>query len=189
MDSVLMVSRSEKAQQAMKTLLQGIGLYDIVVVSSGSEARQKLGQFEFGLVLVHAPLPDEFGHELAIMAAETSLAGVVMVVKHEIEDEVSARVEDYGILTVGLPTQRPAFYQSVKLITATRNRMLGLRRENVQLHKKIEEIRLVDRAKCALIQYLSLTEQQAHRHIEKQAMDLRLTKRQIAESILRTYES
>lgn len=189
MDSVLMVSRSEKAQQTMRNLLQGLGMQDIVVASSGSEARQKLGQYEYELVLIHAPLPDEFGHEIAIMAAESSLAGVIMVVKHELEDDVSARVEDYGILTIGLPTQRPAFYQCVKLITTTRNRMLGLRRENVQLQKKIEEIRLVDRAKCALIQYLNLTEQQAHRYIEKQAMDLRLTKRQIAESILRTYES
>ena len=45
--------------------------------------------------------------------------------------------------------------------------MLGLRQENIKLQKKIEEIRLVDRAKCALIQYLGLTESQAHKYIEK----------------------
>ena len=66
--------------------------------------------------------------------------------------------------------------------------MLGLRDENIQLQQKIEEIRLVDRAKCALIQYLNLTEAQAHRYIEKQAMDLRLSRRQVAEAILKTYE-
>ncbi len=188
MENVLVVSRSEKAQQAVKNLLQEMGHPNILVADSGSEARQKLGQYAFELVLVHAPLPDEFGHELAIMVTETSTAGVMMLVKHEIADEVGARIEEYGILTVGLPIARAVFYQSVKLITATRNRMLGLKRENVQLQKKIEEIRLVDRAKCALIQYLNLTEQQAHRYIEKQAMDLRQTRRQIAESIVRTYE-
>ena len=52
---------------------------------------------------------------------------------------------------------------------------------------QIEEIRLVDRAKCALIQYLSFTEQQAHRHIEKQAMDMHITK-EVALGILKTYE-
>ena len=54
---------------------------------------------------------------------------------------------------------------------------------------KGEEIRLVDRAKCALIQYLGMSEATAHRYIEKQAMDLRKTKVQIAEGILKTYEA
>ena len=52
----------------------------------------------------------------------------------------------------------------------------------------MEEIRLVDRAKCALIQYLSLTEPMAHRYIEKEAMDRRVSRREVAEGILRTYE-
>jgi len=38
-----------------------------------------------------------------------------------------------------------------------------------------------------LISYLSLSEQESHRFIEKQAMDLRSTKRAIAEEILKTY--
>jgi AmiR/NasT family two-component response regulator len=59
----------------------------------------------------------------------------------------------------------------------------------VQLQLKIEEIRLVNRAKAILIQYLKMTEQEAHKYIEKQAMDLRITKREVATSILNTYES
>ena len=70
----------------------------------------------------------------------------------------------------------------------SRRRMLGLRDENVQLQKKIEEIRLVDRAKCVLIQVLSMTEPQAHRYLEKEAMDRRVTRREVAEQVLRTYE-
>ena len=33
-----------------------------------------------------------------------------------------------------------------------------------------------------------MSESQAHRYIEKQAMDLRVTKKEIAENILKTYE-
>lgn len=64
-----------------------------------------------------------------------------------------------------------------------------MRRENSQLKQKIEDIRIVDRAKCILISYLNMSEQEAHRYIEKQAMDLRTTRRAVAESLLRTYES
>jgi response regulator NasT len=66
--------------------------------------------------------------------------------------------------------------------------MLMLQNQNEKLQKKIEEMRMVDRAKCALIQYLRMTEQQAHRHIEKQAMDTRQTKMQVARDIVNTYE-
>ena len=60
--------------------------------------------------------------------------------------------------------------------------------ENFKLQRKIEEIRLIDRAKCILIQYLQMTEPQAHKYIEKQAMNLRQSRVQMAESILKTYE-
>jgi len=52
-------------------------------------------------------------------------------------------------------------------MAATRRRLLGLQHENAKLHQKIEDIRLVDRAKCTLIQYLNLSEPQAHRYIGK----------------------
>ena len=84
---------------------------------------------------------------------------------------------------------RQLFFQTVKLIHASRKRVLGLQKENGRLQQKIEEMRLVDRAKCTLVQYLGLTEPQAHRYLEKQAMDMRMTRREVAEEILRTYET
>ena len=53
----------------------------------------------------------------------------------------------------------------------------------------MEEIRLVNHAKWILIQNLKMTEQEAHKLIEKQAMDTRRTKREIAEGLIRTYDS
>ena len=50
-------------------------------------------------------------------------------------------------------------------------------------------MKIVNRAKSMLMQYLNLTEEQAHRHIQKQAMDLRKTQRTVAEDILKTYQN
>jgi len=49
------------------------------------------------------------------------------------------------------------------------------------------EIRLVNRAKWLLIGELTMSEPDAHRYIEKQAMDNGVTKREIAENIIKTY--
>ena len=66
--------------------------------------------------------------------------------------------------------------------------MRRVRHENEQLLQKLEELRLVTRAKCLLVQNLAMTEADAHRYIEKQAMDLRVPRVRVAEDILRTYE-
>ena len=69
------------------------------------------------------------------------------------------------------------------------NRLGALQRENRQLKDKIEEIRLTDRAKCLLIEFERLSETEAHRYIEKRAMDLRAPKITVAREIIRRYEN
>ena len=51
----------------------------------------------------------------------------------------------------------------------------------------MEEIRMVNRAKWLLISELQMDEPQAHRYIEKQAMDRCISRRKIAEEIIKTY--
>jgi len=75
------------------------------------------------------------------------------------------------------------------IIRGLDNRLRTLESEKAELRRKIEDIRIVDRAKCLIISHMSVSEGEAHRHIEKQAMDLRSTKRKVAESIIRTYEN
>ena len=53
--------------------------------------------------------------------------------------------------------------------------------------EKMEEIRIVNRAKWLLISELKMDEPQAHRYIEKQAMDRCISKKEVAEEIIRTY--
>ena len=65
--------------------------------------------------------------------------------------------------------------------------MQRLEQERSKLSKQLEDTKIIDRAKCCLIQYLNLTENQAHRHIQKLAMDTRRTQREIADDILNTY--
>lgn len=63
-----------------------------------------------------------------------------------------------------------------------------LHKKAMSVEEKMEEIRTVNRAKWLLIENLKMTEPDAHRYIEKQAMDRCVTKREVAEGILRTYK-
>ena len=57
----------------------------------------------------------------------------------------------------------------------------------LSFEEKMNEIRLVNRAKWLLISHLQMTEPDAHRYIEKQAMDRCISKKTVAEEIIRTY--
>ena len=60
--------------------------------------------------------------------------------------------------------------------------------ENQRLTKRLDDARVTGQAKCLLALHEQMTEAEAHRHIEKLAMDARVTRRQIAQSIIRRYE-
>ena len=186
-ERVLVVSTGEKGRAALCGLLQSGGFQKLSTAAAGGDARRTLLESEFDLVVLNAPFPDEFGDDLAAVCVEQS-CGVILIVKAEQADELAAKVEDYGVLVVEKPVNRQLFFQAVRLVLAARRRALGLKRETVRLQDKIEEIRLVSRAKCVLIEVLGMTEPQAHRYIEKQAMDLRCTRREVAQSVLGTYE-
>ncbi len=189
MENVLLLSGSQKGRDGLTQLLKENGFLTALTCENCGEARRALIQNDFSLVVINTPLTDEFGHEFALTVTQTTSAGVVMIVKSEFADDVSAKVEDYGVLVIAKPLNRLLFSQTVKLAATARRRLLGLQTENMKLQNKIEEIRLVNRAKCVLIQYLGLTETQAHRYIEKQAMDMRQTRRETARSILSMYEN
>ena len=143
---------------------------------------------DFDLIIIDTPLSDELGNDFAITASEKTTAGIILIVDCENVLEISANVEDYGVFALPKPLSPEFFYQAVKLLSAARRRVMNLENENLRLQKKIEEIRIVDRAKLVLIQVLKMTEPQAQHYIEKQSMDLRQSRLATAENILRTYE-
>ncbi|PKM63453.1 MAG: response regulator receiver protein [Firmicutes bacterium HGW-Firmicutes-21] len=187
--SVLVVSSGEKINDFLNEVL-GSNMYSpVIFTKNGGEARNILISQSFDLVIINSPLSDEFGSELAFKLTENAVCGVIMIIKSDVFDEVSERVEQYGVLAVSKPISRVLFLQILKISIATLERLKRLERENKKLSFKIEEIRLIDRAKWVLIEYLKMSEPQAHRYIEKQAMDMRITRREVAESIIKTYEN
>ncbi len=189
MDSALVVSSSEKSIAFFWEMLSSASINTIVTSDNCGEARRLLLERDFDLVVINAPLRDESGESLSRHIAAKGVSQIILVVKSEYFDEISALTEEYGVLTIAKPINRALFWASLKLAKSTDARLKSMRDENSKLKQKIEDIRIVDRAKCILISYLSMSEQEAHRYIEKQAMDMRTTKRAAAEGVLKTYEN
>ena len=71
--------------------------------------------------------------------------------------------------------------------SAGNHRLQRLRQENARLQDKIGQLRLVSRAKCCLVEHAHMTEAEAHRYLEKQAMDTRRDRAEVAQEVLEEY--
>lgn len=156
---------------------------------SCTEARQKMMNNRCAVILINIPLADECGTELASDLAENTAAAVIAVVKNEQEPEFRQSLEPAGIFVLGRPFPHSTFHQVLYDAASAYARMQTISRENQRLQIKLIDLRLVNRAKYALIRYLGMTEEQAHKYIEQQAMNQRISKRTAAENILKTYEN
>jgi len=189
MKNALIVSYSEKGTEIFTELLNAADIHQIAAVKSCGETRRLFLEQDFDLVIINAPLKDETGENLSRHIASKGLSQVMLVVKNEHYDAVSSHCEDDGVLMIAKPINKTIFWSALKMAKALQNRLRREQAENAKLKQKIEDIRVIDRAKCILISYMNMGEKEAHRYIEKQAMDMRITKRAVAEGILKTYEN
>ncbi len=185
--AVLLVSGSEKFSRALVGLLPQTDFWPVTAVRSSGEARRALLGQSFDLVLINAPLTDESGLHLASDLCAGGDAGVLLFVKSEQYEQLCARATPAGVMLLAKPASAQTVLQTLRMLCAVRERLRGMERRQASVEEKIEEIRLVNRAKWALIRCLSLSEEEAHHYIERQAMDTRRSKRAVAENILKTY--
>lgn len=185
--SVLIVSSSEKFAASIKSMLPENEFGPIRFAKNAGEARRRLADMSFDTVIINTPLVDDFGTGLALDVAADTKSGALMFVKDELYDAVTDRVIDYGVLTMSKPVSASMVHQVFKIMYAMQERFRRMEKKAATLEEKMEEIRVINHAKWILIQQMRLTEEEAHKLIEKQAMDTRRTKREIAEGIIRTY--
>ena len=186
--SVLIVTASDSFVSSVMPLLPVTDYWPVTTARSIGEARRRIVETDFDIVLINAPLPDDFGMRLAIDICTNSGAGVLLMVKNDLFNDIYAKVVSYGVITLSKPTNLQMVAQNLRILCATRERMRQMEAKQATVEEKIEEIRLVNRAKWLLIECLGMTEPEAHRYIEKQSMDERISKREVAENIIKTYK-
>lgn len=184
MHNVLIVSSIEKNILSLKEMIVQNHDREITTAAHCGEARRLLIDRDFDLCVINTPLSDEFGDDFACDIASAGIGQVILIVRSEIEEMVAEKVEGSGVLTIAKPINKALFWSALKLAAAAHHKMSQMKEENRKLQQRIEDIRLVDRAKWIMVESLGFSEAEAHRYIEKQAMDRRMPRREVAEQII-----
>lgn len=186
---VLILSGSEKGKVFIKDLIPKDIICDCSAATTVKDAvtQAKTGQID--LCFINAPLPDGDAADFARQMAEEFGVAVLLFVKTEEYETAVESIAGHGVLLVEKPNSRRFFNRAVDLFFAMKKRERINEQKLQVLEEKFSELKLVNRAKLVLIQTLKMDEAKAHRYIEKQAMDRRITRREVAEIILSTYEA
>ncbi len=185
--NVLLVSSADKLNTALLPFFDAERFEPVTVVDTVARAKRMMAEREFDLVIINAPLPDDFGRRFAIDVCTDSPRVALLIVRSDIYSEICSAMTPHGVLVAKRPMERPVLEELLDVMCSVRERLRSLQKKTVTLEEKMSEIRQVNRAKWALIRACHMTEEDAHRYIQKQAMDLCISKKEAAESILRTY--
>ena len=151
---------------------------ELVVVPSADIPAQLAERPIDALILSHQD------YDLAADVSERSYTGVLILAGEELRKDMAAACISAGVLIAPPSDLEIALPQLLALCS----RLRSLRAQTNTLRRKLDDTRLVSRAKLLLMSRFKMSENEAHRYIERTAMDSGEKLREVAESIIRTYE-
>lgn len=185
---MLIVSKSEQLNSFVKRVISGMNFTSVEIRHSAAQAAQELANRSFDLILVNAPLADEFGGDFIMDVCTRYNSGLLVIVPGEVSEDIAEQVIDYGAVVLAKPVSNRALARNVRHLVAIRNRMWETEKKVVSLEEKIRELRIINRAKCLLIEQKHMTEEEAHRHMTKTSMDRCISMKKLAEEIIEDLE-
>lgn len=186
--SVLVVCGKAEFANEIISLMLSSGYDAAELVLSANEGRRKLNILEPALIIVNTPLPDEPGVEFVQDIAEKTDAGILVLARQEFLNELQFRLEKIGALILPKPISKTTLVQTSKFASDTRKSIQTLLSQRDSLQKRAQERPIIEKAKWLLVDKLNMTEAQAHRYIQKLAMDKRIQQIKVAEDIIAHYE-
>lgn len=184
--SVLLVSSSKNFSASIINALANEP-YEIKTIDTIQKAKRLVVEKDFDILIINSPLVDDFGLDFAIDEATKDIESILLFVNAELETEIYYKTYQYGILTLSKPSTIGVLMQSLRLLTSSIIKKERLYTKQSDLKTRLEEIKLINNAKLLLIEHKRISEDEAHRFLEKRAMDLRKSKIDIAKEIIDEY--
>ena len=186
--SVLILSASKQTDSWIRALLPMTDFWPVNSARDAAEAQDLMLRDRYDILIIDSQIPEDKALSLAVTVCSAGETSVLLIVGDESYEEIYYKALPYGIFTISNTADRSLLGSSLRMLCVMRERLKGYEARQEKVNTKIEEISLVNRAKWLLIECLNMTEDEAHRYILRQAMEQRISKREAAADIIRTYQ-
>ncbi|HWJ08175.1 MAG TPA: response regulator [Nocardioides sp.] len=159
--------------------------YDVVgQAADGQKAIELAEELRPDLVILDVKMPVLDGIAAAEAIAGKRIAPVVMLTAFSQRDLVERAREAGAMSYLVKPFSQSDLVPAIEMALSRFAEIAQLESEVADLTERLETRKAVDRAKGILQEQLSLTEPEAFRWIQKTAMDLRMSMREVAEGVV-----
>ncbi|SDL56287.1 ANTAR domain-containing response regulator [Tessaracoccus oleiagri] len=159
--------------------------YEVIgQAGDGEEAVELARELEPDLVIMDVKMPKLDGISAAEIIAEERIAPIVMLTAFSQRDLVE-RARDAGAMAyVVKPFDASDVVPAIEVALGRFAEIRAIEDELSSLEERFESRKIIDQAKGILQKDLGLTEPEAFRWIQKTAMDLRKSMRDVAEGVI-----
>ncbi|WP_425577051.1 ANTAR domain-containing response regulator [Nocardioides marinquilinus] len=159
--------------------------YDVVgQAGDGARAVELAEQLRPDLVILDVKMPVLDGIAAAESIASRRIAPVVMLTAFS-QRELVERARDAGAMAYLVkPFTQSDLVPAIEMAVSRYAEVAALETEVADLTERLETRKALDRAKGVLQERMGLTEPEAFRWIQKTAMDLRRSMREVAEGVV-----
>ena len=159
----------------------------LVAADGLDEAERKLAQLDPALVVWQCDAPGLPALRQCVRLAEGSEAVFLLLVRPGTYEAVWRFVQAAGICVMSWPAPQEVFRQTLRNLLLLKKSLRAMQEKTDQLQSQLQDMKRIQKAKSLLMNQLGMSEADAHRWIEKAAMDRCVKKREIAETIIRMY--
>lgn len=184
---VVIGSTSEKMMKQLGQFLMENGLNIVGETVSGHDFLRRVHTVYPDVAIVDYRMKGMNGHELSEILIEEKVCPVVALIgSGEVGHFVNLSQEPTFVPLVK-PCSRETLINTINLLVKTSRSIGALEKELKSIKSDKESKAQITLAKRLLIEHMNLTEEEAHRRIQKQSMDKGIAKVKIAEAIILMY--
>lgn len=184
-DKILILSEDRKKIKSVEdTIIRGLKHPHRMIESSlDDKSMQTVRQGDYGLLIILSSLKDERSLRAFRFSVKHPTSSMILITDEDekADDRLKEPFLELGVVIISSPVDKTMLTASLKAADSAHIRLC-------RLNRKREEEKLISRSKLILMRTLSLTEDEAHKYIEKEAMSSGLTKAEVAYEIIRTYD-
>ncbi len=165
-------------------LLTDEGFEVVAQAADGEETVKLARELEPDLIIMDVKMPKLDGITAAETLAEERIAPIVMLTAFS-QRELVERARDAGAMAyVVKPFDGTELIPAIEIAMGRFAEIKAIEEELANLEDRFESRKIIDQAKGMLQEGLGLTEPEAFRWIQKTAMDLRKSMREVAEGVI-----
>lgn len=187
--NIVIVDDEPITRMDIRSILEAKGYNVVGEANDGFNAIEVCKKYKPNLVIMDIDMPNLDGIRTSKIITKDNLAGgVILLTAHEGDEylEKAKSVGAFGYLVK--PIEEKFFIRNIEMCLSKVSEFEKLKKDLDNVSNKLNERKIIERAKGILIKEFNISEDEAYRRIRKLCMDKRTTMAEIAKVIILGYE-